>query len=242
MPVLTFSQAKTLLAPFITSQGASDPIVGSAINFVNERFISSGQWKGNRFIMSFQVSQAADNTYYFDTVPGVESILKVIAIDATYNYGDIADIEADWFPWVEGGLGWLPANYVGDTQVIRIGNSPAYPLPSGNGSGQFTADTQRYRVIGRVPEDRTMYCIVRRGYVALVNDTDRLIPNNINAYRYGVQGYIYENNNELERANVYWNLAYQCLNDATNAFEDGESSQVDIQTKAFALSGIQNLI
>jgi hypothetical protein len=103
-------------------------------------------------------------------------------------------------------------------------------------------DTQRYRVIGNVPENRTLYCIVRRGYVPLVNDTDRLVPSNRNAYRYGIQAFNYENINELERAKVYWELAYQCLNEETASFEEGEQVSVDIQTKGFAPSLIQNLI
>lgn len=237
MPSLTFSQAKTLLASFVTSQGASDPIVADAINFVNERFISSGQWKGNRFIKSFNVSQANDGTYYFDTVPGVESVLKVMAIDSTYDSGEIIEIQSDWYPFNDGGIGYMPANYVGDTQIIRLGPSPASALPSG-----VTSDSQRYRVVGRVPENRTLYCIVRRGYVPLVNNNDLLIPSNRNAYRYAVQAYVYENANELERANVYWSLAYQCLNDETISYQEGEQAQVDIQTKAFAAGGIQNLI
>jgi hypothetical protein len=237
MPSLTFSQAKTLLAPFVTSQGATDPVVADAINFVNERFISSGQWKGNRFIKSFAVSQAVDGTYYFDTVPGVESVLKVMAIDPTQDAGQIVDIQSDWYPFNDGGIGYMPANYAGDTQIIRMGPSPASALPSG-----ATSDTQRYRVVGQVPENRTMYCIVRRGYVPLVNSSDLLVPSNRNAYRYGVQAYNYDNANELERASAYWSLAYQCLNDETIAFQEGEQAQVDIQTKAFAPSGIKNLI
>lgn len=237
MPSLTFSQAKTLLASFVTSQGPSDPIVADAINFVNERFITSGQWKGNRFIKSFNVSQAVDGTYYFDTVPGVESVLKVMAIDSTYDSGEIVEIQSDWYPFNDGGIGYMPANYVGDTQIIRLGPSPASNLPS-----SITSDTQRYRVVGRIPENRTLYCIVRRGYVPIVRETEFLIPSNRNAYRYGVQAYNYENVNELERANVYWGLAYQCLNDETISFQEGEQAQVDIQTKAFAAGGIQNLI
>jgi hypothetical protein len=78
--------------------------------------------------------------------------------------------------------------------------------------------------------------------VPLVNSGDLLIPYNRNAYRYGCQAFIYENSNELERAQVYWDLAYKCLNDETNSMEEGDFSQVDIQTKAFAPSGIKNLI
>lgn len=237
MPSLTFAQAKTLLAPYISSIGSADPVVASAINFVNEKFITSGEWKGNRFIYSFNVSQDGDGNYYFDTIPGIESVLKVAAIDSVYNQSEIADIMSDWYPWVEGGIGWVPANYTGDTQIIRLGNVPASPLPSG-----LTADTQRYRVIGKVPETRKMYCIVRRGYVPLVNDTDLLIPSNRNAYRYGVQAYNYENVNELERAQTYWQLAFQSLNDATQSYEAGETAEVDIQTKGFAAGTIQNLI
>jgi hypothetical protein len=243
MASLTFAQAKTLLAPYISSVGASDPVVASAINFVNERFITSGEWKGNRFIHSFSVSQDPDSKiYYIDTVPGIESILKVAAIDPDYETSEIADIMSDWYPWIDQGMGVLPANYAGDTQVIRMGATPSYPLPSGDGSGHYTADTQRYRILGKVPETRTMYCIVRRGYVPLVNDTDLLIPSNRNAYRYGVQAYNYENINELERAQVYWQLSYQCLNEATQSFEAGEQANIDIQTRGFAAGTIQNLI
>jgi hypothetical protein len=237
MASLTFAQAKTLLAPYITSQGSTDPVVSSAINFVNERFITSGQWRGNRFIYSFTPNKDSSGNYYIDTVPGIESILRVIAIDESYVTGETGNIMSDWFPWSEGSLGWLPPSYAGDFQLIRQGNTPASPLPSGN-----TADTQRYRIIGGVPETRTMYCIVRRGYVPLVNSNDLLIPSNRNAYRYGVQAFNYENANELERAQVYWNLAYQCLNEETQAMEDGEVAEVDIQMKAFSPSAIQNLV
>ena len=236
MASLTFSQAKTLLAPYVTSQGASDPVVASAINFVNERFITSGQWKGNRFIHSFSVSVDGNGNYYFDTVPGIESVMKVLAIDSS-SQGEIVDIMSDWYPWNDGGLGFMSASYAGDTQIIRQGQTPASALPSDS-----TADTQRYRVVGRVPETRTMYCIVRRGYVVLSGDNDLLLPSNRNAYRYGVQAYNYENVNELERANVYWDLSYKCLNDETTSYEEGDANQVDIQTKAFAPSLIQNLI
>jgi hypothetical protein len=242
MASLTFAAAKSLLAEYVTSQGAADPIVASAINFVNERFITSAQWRGNRFIMNFNVTTDEGGNYVFDTVAGVESVLKVIALNADATSGEIADIFSDWFPWVEGGLGWLPANYAGATQIIRQGPVKSFPLPSGNGAGLFTVDTQRYRVIGNVPENRTLYCIVRRGYVPLVNDTDRLVPSNRNAYRYGIQAFNYENINELERAKVYWELAYQCLNEETASFEEGEQVSVDIQTKGFAPSLIQNLI
>jgi len=237
MASLTFSQAQTLFAPFITSQGASDPGVGVAINFVNERFINSGQWKGNRFIYSFSVSVDSNGNNYFDTVPGVESVLKVLAVDPTYLQGELGDVMPDWYPWDEGGLGWLPPNYVGDLQIVRQGNTPVSALPSG-----ATSDTQRYRVLGKMPENRSMYCIVRRGYVPLVNATDLLIPSNRNAYRYGLQAYNYENINELERAQVYWDYAYKCLNDETVNFEDGELAQIQIQTKAFAPGIMQNLV
>ena len=237
MASLTFAQAKTLLAPFFTSAGASDPALATGINMVNERFISSGQWRGNRFIHSFSVSTAPDGTFYFDTVPGIESVLKVMAIDSSSYTGEIVEISGDWYQFNDAGIGYMPANYAGDTQVIRLGPSPASPLPSG-----ATSETQRYRVVGRVPETRSMYCLVRRGYVPLVNDTDLLVPSNQNAYRYGIQAYNYENINELERAQVYWDLSYKCLNDETMSLEEGEAAQVDIQTKAFSPSMIQNLI
>jgi hypothetical protein len=242
MALLTFAQAQTLFAPYVTSQGASDPVVASAINFVNERLISSGQWRGNRFAYNFTVSQDSAGNYYFDTVPGIEAVLRVIALDTTYMTGEIADVMSDWYPWNENGIGYMSPTYVGDTQILRLGNSPAFPLPSGDGSGHYTSDTQRYRVIGKIPETRTMMCLVRRGYVPLVNPEDVLVPSNRNAYRYGCQAYVYENNNELERAQVYWDLAYKSLNDESIAFEEGSSEQVEIQMKAFAPGIIQNLI
>jgi hypothetical protein len=237
MPSLTFAQAKTLFAPYISSQGPTDPVIAAAINFVNERFISSGQFRGNRFIYSFTVSQDSQGNNYFDTVPGIESVMKVLAIDPDYMTGELGDVMPDWYPFDEGSLGWLPANYAGDLQIVRQGNVPAAPMPSGS-----TADTQRYRVLGKVPENRQMYCIVRRGYVPLVNNSDLLIPSNRNAYRYGMQAFNYENNNELERAQVYWEYSFKCLNDETASFEDGELAQIQIQTKAFAPGIMQNLV
>ena len=64
MASFTFSQAKSYLAPFVTSQGPSDPIVGNCINDVNERFITSGQWKGNRFIMWLTPQFDGPNQWY----------------------------------------------------------------------------------------------------------------------------------------------------------------------------------
>ena len=237
MALLNFAQAKSLFCSFITSQGPSDPEVGRAINFVNERFITGGQWRGNRFSYSFTCSQDDSGNYYFDTVPGVESVLRVIALDLTYQTGEIADVMGDWYPWNDAGLGYMSPTFVGDTQILRMGNSPVSPLPSGT-----TSDTQRYRVVGKIPETRSMLCLVRRGYVPLVNPTDLLVPSNRNAYRYGLQAYNYENKDELERAKVYWELAYQALNDETTAFEESSYDEVQIQRKAFAPGNIQNLI
>jgi hypothetical protein len=231
MPSFSFAQAKTYLAPFVSSQGPSDPLVANCINDINERFVTSGQWKGNRFLMAFTPGfDSSNNWYYIDTPVGVESILKVIAVDDGNMNGEIADILSDWYPFSENGLGWIAYNYVGDTELIRMGNVPG------------TADSQRYRIVGKYPEDRTFYAIVRRGYVPLINDGDLLIPSNRNAYRYGAQAWQYENTYELERAQVYWNLAYQCLNEATQAFEEGEQAEIDIQFKAFSPHAIQNLI
>lgn len=238
MASLTYSAAQSLLAPYISSQGSSDPSVATAINFVNERFITSGDWKGNRFITSFTAYlNSSDGNYYFDTTAGVESVMKVIAIDTTYNWGEIVNVLDDWYQFNEAGTGWLDNQYSGATQIIRIGNKPSSGLPSGG-----TGDIQTYRIVGKIPEDRSLYCLVRRGYVPLVNPTDVLIPSNRNAYRYGVQAYNYENTNELERAQVYWDLAYKCLNEEMTAFEEGSQSQVEIQWKAFAPSNINNLV
>ena len=335
MPSLNFSQAKNLYYKYISSVGPADPVVADAINFVNERFITSGQWKGNRFIKSFYCTQQADGTYCFDTVPGVEAVLKAVAINPDGLTGDNTEIMDDWFPFSDAGLGWLPPTYVGDTQLIRIGPTPLsstqFPAVTytidchddangslygkqvkingitqtlGNGAISFTtgssgstiatafatfcattnycsattsgntvsitselttftvadvnsglfiqqssadattnvSNTQRYRVIGTVPETRQIYCLVRRGYVPLVNDNDLLFPSNRNAYRYGVQAYNYENVNELERAKIYWDISFSCLNDEVDAYEDGAEQQVDIQTKAFSPGYIQNLV
>ena len=238
MASLSYSAAQSLLAPYISSQGSSDPAVATAINFVNERFITSGDWKGNRFITSFTpYLNSADGNYYFDTTAGVESVLKVIAIDTTLNWGEIVNVLDDWYQFNEAEVGWMSNQYAGDTQIIRVGNKPSAALPSGG-----TGDIQTYRIVGKIPETRTLYCLVKRGYVPLVNPTDALIPSNRNAYRYGVQAYIYENTNELERAQVYWDLAYKCLNEEAAAFEQGSEAEVEIQWKAFAPSNIYNLI
>ena len=239
MASLTYAQAQSLLAPFITSQGSSDPAVGSSINFVNERFITGGQWRGNRFLYAFQPSSiVTDSTgSYIDTPVGVDSIIKAVAVDSTYSNGEQGDIMSDFYPYEESGLGWITASTSSDLMFIRIGASPAGLTPN-----TTISDGQRYRIVGKYPETRTIYCIVRRAYVPLVNSTDLLIPSNINAYRYGVQAYNYENINELERAQVYWELAYQCLNQATESYEEGVQNGVEIQTKAFSPSLIRNLI
>lgn len=236
MPSLTYSAAKTLLSEFVSSQGASDASVGKALNFVVESFITSGQWRGNRFIHSFAISQDSNNNNYFDTVPGIESVLRVIAIDSDGN-GEFGDILSDWMQFDRGYFNWLKPTAGGDLQLIRWGNYPAAPLPNG-----ATADTQRYRVLGQVPPDtRTLYCLVRRGYVALSGDNDLVIPSNINALRYGMQAYFYETAGEPQRAGVYWGLAYTALNKATESFEDGEVAPVEVQFKGNDYK-IQNLI
>lgn len=238
MASLTFGQAKKLLAPYVSSRGEADPNVATAINFVNERFITSGQWRGNRFLTKFDLSLDADGYYYFDTVAGVEAVIQAIAVDSSdlsQNWEQL-DIYGDFYQFRAGGLGFNDPKYTGDSQILRLGNVPA----SAGGSG--TVDTQRYRVIGKIPETRQIYCLVRRGYVPLVNDSDVLIPSNRNAYRYAVQAFSYENSDELQRAETYWSLAYKCLNDETIAFEEGESDALQIQMKVFSLHSIQNLI
>lgn len=234
--VLTLGAAGTLLASFVTSQGPTDPLVSSGINFVNQRFLTSGQFRGNRFIYSFTVQQDSAGNNYIDTIPGIDSVLRVIAVDTDFN-GEIGDIISDWTPFSPSGLGFLSPTAGGDLQLQRMGTSPSSPLPSGS-----TSNTQRYRVLGKTPvENRTLYCLVRRAYVQLVNPTDIIIPNDINAMRYGMMAFNYENNDEFTRADKCWERAYQCLNDSLESFEDGEVEVVEVQTKGYDYH-IQNLI
>ena len=107
----------------IRARRKNGSLPGAAVNFVNERFITSGDWKGNRFITSFTAYlNNTDGNYYFDTTAGVESVMKVIAIDTTYKWGEIVNVLDDWYQFNEAGTGWLDNQYSGATQIIRIGN------------------------------------------------------------------------------------------------------------------------
>jgi hypothetical protein len=315
---LSFGEAQVLFAPYVTSQGSSDPSVAAALNFVNERFITSGEWAGNRF----QVSLVCNNNVLVVPV-GVESVLGVCAIDS-YGNGELVRVQGDFYSFNTDGLGYQNATYAGDTQVIRLGmTSPmsrgivtpealvfvAGGTESSNADGVrvkgldadgndiwvggqegeswnpsvsshtsanvFSAVTsvhvndplvnpwkivgatsgivysqylpweidpayQMYRLVGQVPEVRTMLCLVKRGYVKLTDASQIMVPGNINAYRYGVQAYRFEVQDQLERAKVYWGMAFEALNQETVAFEEGADDVVQIQTES--MLGIMNLI
>lgn len=115
------------------------------------------------------------------------------------------------------------------------------------GPNETTPDYQRYKIVGRFPETRSCLALVERGFVMLKNDYDLVIPSSLNALRYGVQAYIYDQQNDLERAKVYWGKAYESLDRELSKFQGMFTRrQIDVDMKAFALggpnNGIQNLI
>jgi hypothetical protein len=322
MSRLTFGTAKTLFADFITSQGPTDPSVATALNFVIERFVKSGRWKGCRFTAYIT---PYDNQ--ITTPENVETVDGIICIDDQYPNNQLSqpvNIQPDWYQFSTTGMGLFPTNYTGDTQCIRLGdgfctyrdpqtattftvtkealaetgnmtvkfkdsNGDPYwvngvegvtinlatdlpytspvattgiyevvkPLTTGRifmgltspavqiaiySPAELNPNYQRYRIVGNYPEERTIYAMCKRAFITFKLDTDEVIPSNLNALRYGVQAYIYDQQNDLERAKVYWDMAFTTLNEELEDFTgDFTREQIEVQMGAFALGGPQGI-
>jgi len=100
---------------------------------------------------------------------------------------------------------------------------------------------QRYRIVGQFPETRLVYALCKRAFVPLLNDNDEVFPFNLNALRYAVQAYAYDQANDLERSEVYWNQAFKMLNEELADFEgDFTRNQIEVQNRTY--THIMNLI
>lgn len=119
--------------------------------------------------------------------------------------------------------------------------------PSGNIVGwifpnQPNPEYTIFKVLGNIPESRQFYAYCTRAFIPLANSNDPVIPGNLNALRYGMQAVNYENKNDLERAQLYWQQAFTCLNEELETWWSNSTvEQVQIQRTAF-LGGLKNLI
>jgi len=319
MPRLTFAQAKIKLAKFISSQGPDDPEVADALNFVLERIMKSGQWKGNKFTAIFT---PYDNQI---TAPAeVEAINALMAINPD-GMRDVCYIQTDWYAFSENGRGVFPDDFFGTALAIRQGDGfctyrdPSQPTTlvaygalaldltktirifalDANGNQIWTdgkegfdlqicnsdsvvasqtvtsiyrvikpitsgavflfdvaencviasyqaqeivPNYQRYNLVGHQPETRQYLAACTRAFIPLQNDNDVLTISNLNALRYGLQAYRYEDLADQTKAEASWANVFKCLNEEMEIFEsDGTDIKIKVQRQCFT-EGIRNLV
>lgn len=100
-------------------------------------------------------------------------------------------------------------------------------------------DFQRYSIAG---EDRNFAALVTKAAKIITDSNDLIWPSNLNALRYGMQAWQYEDIDDLTRAQIYWQMAFKALEDELEVTEsDSTQSNLNIQLKAFA-PRIRNLV
>ena len=116
MSQLTFLEAKTKFAHFVSSAGPTDPEVATAINFVVERFMKSGLWKGNKFTANFW---PYDNQ--ITTPPDVMAINALQAIELS-GMKENCILQSDYYRFSEAGRGIFPDDFYSQAMAIRQGD------------------------------------------------------------------------------------------------------------------------
>lgn len=71
--------------------------------------------------------------------------------------------------------------------------------------------------------DSTIKALCKRRHIALVHETDTVLPGNKAALKLAMQAVRYEDNNDLERARAYWASCYEELNGELRSARGGET-------------------
>lgn len=115
--------------------------------------------------------------------------------------------------------------------TITIRNSVTLEILAQYKPNETAPDYQRYST-PTYKQIQSVLALVTRSSSFLLSDDDFIFPDNMNALRYGVQAYLYDQNNDLERAMFYWNEASKCLYREDVKENLGQQSTVVFQVPA----------
>ena len=318
MTRLTFGQALTLFARYVTNTGAGDPIIAQALNFVLEKFQKSPtHYKGSQQVIplqskngiialpqgyeaidglktltdeefvilqsqQFAFNESTSNfksddvairlgggfaTQYDPQIPEIVTFtttdspppataLFVKALDANnnpiYTNGqegfeiDFSTTSPTICNGVIGHCQWNPQPLSSIYQIIKPTTTNPITLTTPH-AGQIgllspldqIPEFQRYSIAGH---DRAFAALVTRAFRIISEPNDLVYPANINALRYGMQAWQYEDIDDLLRANTYWQMAFKALDEELETFQSNATqSNLNVQLRAFA-PRIRNLI
>jgi hypothetical protein len=89
---------------------------------------------------------------------------------------------------------------------------------------------RRYKV-GEIDADTEYPAVIetlcKRRFVAAEQETDLVIPGNLQALKMAVLALKYEDENDLKAANDYWAMSYSILNDEMK--EDRGAAKINVQ-------------
>ena len=78
---------------------------------------------------------------------------------------------------------------------------------------------KRYHIVGNADTKVKARCRMR--FTPLQMEEQFVVPDNSGAIKLGLQAWGYENENDLERASIYWEMANKLLNDDLRAARGG---------------------
>jgi hypothetical protein len=107
-------------------------------------------------------------------------------------------------------------DHLGDSFDLRIIAGDIATTVATVGPGSGVTRYRRFRVPG-TEDGRVVHVLCKRAFIPLVEDTDITYLGNINAIKNGLLATVAEDSNDVERAQLFWNTAFQLLEEEASS-------------------------
>ncbi len=217
---MTVDEVRILLWKYATT----DPNDGdgqflASLNQAAERIHSEGIWQG----LKLQI----DLSPYVDLADPDKGLLTL-----PYEYEGVLAMQIDD----------SPVMIVDEAVEYTAGG---YGERTGGGGGGVVIDNgfvltngqllRQYKITQAVNDGTGFRGLVKRRFVYMVDGCSTVYPNNIGALKQALLAINFEDQNDPERAKVYWDECYKILNSAASSSRTG--SNFPVAAKLFGLGG-----
>tara|TARA_R100000152_G_C6685748_1_gene118548 strand:- start:5 stop:703 length:699 start_codon:yes stop_codon:yes gene_type:complete len=198
---LLLSEARGLLYKHATDEVdtlAGKDAFSDRLNEALERIYTEGIWDGLQARVDLNASGSSYISDEILTLPYAYEAMLSIAIDE-----DPTPIMGKQYEFMPGGPGLEDAGE-GGSFVIDLGFSEDDSLQS----------VRKYKILQNVSATTKVEGILKRRFVYLSSDTDKVYPSNIGAIKHALLAIAYEDEGDIERSTAYWEECYSILHSA----------------------------
>lgn len=207
-----------------------------ALNFVTSRLIHEmgGRWKGHleilkltswasvRFPNKYEISAPGNTIAIENLSPPIDSAaITMMDVEGKITFTSTNNLQTITVTNEDGQSETLAHNHASTNTFTRIVNITR-TIETANvaiaGMVDWPASKALPTYVRYLVDDLKQYeCHCRKGWVALTDETQNIYPANLSALRYGLKAFIFEEADDMQRANMQWTLAVNALNTEVEA-------------------------